>query len=208
MENFLCKSFSMVSKTYFVFINSTRLHLLNYFQLVNYTSICWQFCWIVIMKISSEWQKTFWEEILSLIFLFLPLLVTQVFSIEKQIASFQNAFNMNRWSHFSKEKKYNFIIFNPFPNKPRFSRVCNYSLWKTPREKEKLLVRSNFSFSHSVFYPFGELSAIFIKLKIVVCKLFQFRRVQILSYGNKLRRCFFKLPILISMKNEKKKLNW
>ena len=31
---------------------------------------------------------------------------------------------------------------------------------------EKLLVTSNFSFSHSVFYPFEEHSAIFIKFKI------------------------------------------
>ena len=38
--------------------------------------------------------------------------------------------------------------------------------------KEKLLVRSNFSFSHSVFYSFGELSPLFIKLEIVVFKLF------------------------------------
>ena len=38
-------------------------------------------------------------------------------------------------------------------------------------------IMSNFSFSHSVLYMFGELSAIFIKYKIVVCKLFQFRRV-------------------------------
>ena len=36
---------------------------------------------------------------------------------------------------------------------------------------------SNFSFSHSVFYQFGELSAIFIKFKIVVCKFFQFGKV-------------------------------
>ena len=49
--------------------------------------------------------------------------------------------------------------------------------WKHCGEKEKLLVTSNFYFSHSVFYPFGELSAIFIKLEIVVCKLFQFGRV-------------------------------
>ena len=48
---------------------------------------------------------------------------------------------------------------------------------KTTWEKEKLLVTSNFSCSHSVFYPFGELSAIFIKFKIVVCKLFQFGTV-------------------------------
>ena len=34
-----------------------------------------------------------------------------------------------------------------------------------------------FSFSHSVFHHFRELSAIFIKFKIVICKLFQFGRV-------------------------------
>ena len=43
------------------------------------------------------------------------------------------------------------------------------TLW----EKEKLLIMSNFSFSHSVFYWFGEVSAIFIKFKIVSCKLCQ-----------------------------------
>ena len=62
--------------------------------------------------------------------------------------------------------------YNPFKNKPLFLLVCSTSLLKTLREKEKLLVTSNFSFSHSVFYPFGELSAIFIKFEIVVCKLF------------------------------------
>ena len=51
------------------------------------------------------------------------------------------------------------------------------SLLKTLWEKEKLIVTSNFSFSHIVFYLFGELSAIFTKFKIVVCKLFQFERV-------------------------------
>ena len=60
---------------------------------------------------------------------------------------------------------------------PGFLYVCSTGLLKTLWEKEKLLVTSNFSFSHSVFYPFGELSAIFIKFEIVVCKLFQFGRV-------------------------------
>ena len=54
------------------------------------------------------------------------------------------------------------VFFNPFPNKPWFLRVCSISLLKTPWEKEKLLVTSNFSFSHSVFYHFGEIPAIFI----------------------------------------------
>ena len=58
----------------------------------------------------------------------------------------------------------------PFPNKPWFLRVCSTSLLKTQWEKEKLLVTSNFSFSHSVFY-------IFIEFKVVVCKAFKFERV-------------------------------
>ena len=45
-------------------------------------------------------------------------------------------------------------MFNPFPNKAWFLRVCSTNLLKTQREKEKLLVTSNFSFSHSVFYLF------------------------------------------------------
>ena len=56
-------------------------------------------------------------------------------------------------------------MFNPFPNKPWFLRVCSTSLLKTLWEKEKLLVTSNFSFSHSVYYQFGELSAIFINFE-------------------------------------------
>ena len=70
-----------------------------------------------------------------------------------------------------------FYPFYPFPNKPWFLRVCSTCLLKTLWEKEKLLVTSNFSLFHSVFYPFGEISAIFIISKIVVCKLFLFGRV-------------------------------
>ena len=44
---------------------------------------------------------------------------------------------------------------NPFPNKPWFLHVCSTSTLKTLWE--------NFSFSHSVFYLFEELSAIFIR---------------------------------------------
>ena len=76
---------------------------------------------------------------------------------------------------------------NPFPNKPWFLRVCCTRLLKTLWEKEKLLVTSNFSFSHSVFYLFGELSAILIKSEIVISKLFQFGRVQNFSCGKGLK---------------------
>ena len=67
--------------------------------------------------------------------------------------------------------------FHPFPNKPLFLHVWGISLLKTLWEKEKLLVKSNFSFSHSVFYPFGEFFAIFIQFKnchlqiLSICRL-------------------------------------
>ena len=75
--------------------------------------------------------------------------------------------------------------FIPFLNKPWFLRICSTNLFKTLWEKEKLLVMSNFSFSHSAFYQFGELS--FVKFKIVVCKLFQYWRVQNLLFGKGLK---------------------
>ena len=58
--------------------------------------------------------------------------------------------------------------FNPFPNKPWLLRTPNTNLLKTLREKEKLLVTSNFSFSHSVSYQFEDISDILITHKIVV----------------------------------------
>ena len=79
-------------------------------------------------------------------------------------------------------------LLNLFSNKPWFFCVCSTSHLKTLWEKEKLLVTSNFSFSPSVFNHFRELSAIFIKFNIVICKLFQFGRVQNLSFGKGLRR--------------------
>ena len=44
--------------------------------------------------------------------------------------------------------------FKPFPNEPWFLHVCITNLLKTLWVKEKLLITSNFSFSHSVFNPF------------------------------------------------------
>ena len=72
---------------------------------------------------------------------------------------------------------------NSFPDKPLFLRVCSTSLLKTLWEKEKLLLTSNFYFFQSVFYLFGELSAIFIKLKIVICKLLEGSRLCRLGKG-------------------------
>ena len=53
--------------------------------------------------------------------------------------------------------------FNPFLHNDTFWRPRETSLLKTLWEKEKLLITSNFSFSHSVFYQFEYLSAIFFK---------------------------------------------
>ena len=68
---------------------------------------------------------------------------------------------------------------NFLPVKPLFFlHVCSIFFFsKTQWEKEKLLIKSNFSFSHCVFYSFGELSVIFIKFKIIVCKAFEFGQV-------------------------------
>ena len=62
---------------------------------------------------------------------------------------------------------------NPFPNKPWFLCVCGTFLSKTLWEKEKLLV----IFPQCFLAPFRELSVIFIKFEIVVCKLFQLGRI-------------------------------
>ena len=70
-----------------------------------------------------------------------------------------------------------FAPINSLPHKSWFLRVCTSNPLKTLWEKEKLLVTSNLSFSHSAFYPFREHSATFIKFKIIVYNLFEFGRV-------------------------------
>ena len=73
--------------------------------------------------------------------------------------------------------------------KSEANKAKNCSPLKTLREEEKLLLRSNFSFSHSVFYLFQILSAIFIKL-------FQFGRVQNLLFGKQLNLQLLSLIIV------------
>ena len=64
------------------------------------------------------------------------------------------AFIMTLWiGNGALNKKFQSMAINPFPNKPWILRVCSTSLLKTLWEKKKLLVTSNFSFSHSDFYP-------------------------------------------------------
>ena len=85
-------------------------------------------------------------------------------------------------------------IDNPFPKKPLFLRVHSINLLKTLWAKERLLITSNFSLCHGVFNPFGELSTIFIEVKIVVCKLFEFVRVKYLSFGKAMKNVSFMDP--------------
>ena len=94
------------------------------------------------------------------------MLVTNIFSLSHNVfkSSFLRSFILSQTS-------------------PDFYCLQYKSFLKTMWEKEKLLVASNFSSSHSVFNLFEELSAIFIKFEIVVCKLFQFGRVHNLSFG-------------------------
>ena len=125
------------------------------------------------------------------------MLIEEPKQIQSQIRKIiQHLLCSLKTNDLAKKKPFNIIIghcvqnsVNSFPNKPLFLRASSTNLLKTLREKEKLLVTSNFIFSHSVFYPFGELSAIFIKLKIVVCKLFQYGRVQNLLCGKGLTLC-------------------
>ena len=100
-------------------------------------------------------------------------------AIVKGIFSFADIFSKNI-RHALRERVKAMLVsyiqsvvhaFYPFLNKPCFSRICSTSFLKALWEKEELFVTSNFSFSHSVFYPSKELSAIFIKFEIVVCKL-------------------------------------
>ena len=66
-------------------------------------------------------------------------------------------------------------MFCLFPSKSLNFTCLKYKSFEN-NWRENLLITSNFSFYHSVLYPFGELSTIFIKFKIVFCKLFQFGR--------------------------------
>ena len=76
--------------------------------------------------------------------------------------------------------------FNPFPNTLWFLRVCSTCHLKTRREKEKLLVTSNFSFSHSVFYPFWKTQPFLSSLELLCANSFSLEGSKTLSFGKEL----------------------
>ena len=57
---------------------------------------------------------------------------------------------------------------NPFPNKPLFY-VSAVQVFKNTAGNEQFIPFPQYN---SVSYPFGELSAIIIKMEIVICNLF------------------------------------
>ena len=118
--------------------------------------------WLTLSHTITTFHNQFFGSLLKTLWEKEKMLVTSIFSFSHNV--FKPVIDKNR--HF-----------NPFQNKPWLLRVCSTSLLKTLWEKEKLLKKCNFSFSRSVFYLSVELSAIFIKFEIVVCKLFQFGRV-------------------------------
>ena len=72
---------------------------------------------------------------------------------------------------------------NPFPNKPRILRVCIASFLKTLKEKEKLLITSNFSFSHSVFYLLENFLPFSSSLKLSSANSFSLEESKICCLG-------------------------
>ena len=63
----------------------------------------------------------------------------------------------------------------PFPKQALAFTCLQYKSFEKNEGKWEIARKEQFS--HSVFYPSGKFSAIFIKFEIVVCKLFQFERV-------------------------------
>ena len=87
--------------------------------------------------------------------------------------------SIRQWIVFIQNEGASFVrmILTLSQTSPGFYLSAAQAFRKHCGKKEKSLITSNFSFSPSVFYPFGELSVIFIRFVIVVCKLFQFGRV-------------------------------
>ena len=71
-----------------------------------------------------------------------------------------------------------FCIGKPFPKQALVFTCLQYKPFENTVGKGEIAHNKQFLNCQSVFYLFRELSAIFIKFEIVVCKLSQFGRVQ------------------------------
>ena len=75
------------------------------------------------------------------------------------------------------------ILFNPFPSKPWFLRVCSTSLLKTLPEKEKFLVTNNSSFSNSIFCHLENFLAFSLISKLLSANSFSLEESKICHLG-------------------------
>ena len=76
----------------------------------------------------------------------------------------------------------------PFPKQDLVFTRLQYKSFKNTVGKGEIALKEQFLlFPQCFFYPFGEVSAIFIKFKIVVCKVFQFGWVWNSSFGEGLK---------------------
>ena len=85
---------------------------------------------------------------------------------------------------------YKVLVAYPFPKEALVFACLLYKSFENTVEKEEIAQKEQFLFFPKSFYLFGELPAIFIKFEIVVCKLFEFGRVQNLLFGKGLYFCF------------------
>ena len=69
--------------------------------------------------------------------------------------------------------------FNPFPHNDTYWRPWETNLLKTLWEKEKLLITSNFSFSHSVFYLLDNFLPFSSNLKFSSANFFSLEKAKI-----------------------------
>ena len=73
---------------------------------------------------------------------------------------------------------------NPFLNKPCFYvSAAQYKAFENIVGRGEIALRCNFSFSCSVFYPFGELFAIFINLELFSGNSFSLEESKICHLG-------------------------
>ena len=70
-----------------------------------------------------------------------------------------------------------------FPNKPCFLSVCSTGPLKTLWEKDKSLIMSNFSFSHSVFYRLENFLSFSSSLKLLSANSFSLEESKICCLG-------------------------
>ena len=162
----VCKlSLSLSLSVCYFCVSQTPMHLLHFFGHAFRTKIFQSHC----LLLQYIWSKTVKSRIG-------PYLAMAVINAFREFVRADNSRQTNGPERFKRRQSFEFVQFHTVPNNTWFLRVCSISLENT-EEKEKLLVRSNFSFSGSVFDPFGELAANFIILEIVFCKFFQFARV-------------------------------